>query len=192
MFDLFLSFILIYGIKSNVAINGAGVLIFQKEKQYTKFRLLNAMFLSLGVIFCLVISFFLDKYVYSTYNLEYLSVIISVLIVGIYNLIVSKAFSKMSHYTYYLYEKSCSFAIDFVFTLSIILSIDFKVFAMMEFLVMSFAIGLVLFICNLILGVYIEDSYKSSIDKQYLNLPARLFMLSIFSIILYYASMLIK
>ena len=192
MLNLFLSSMLVYGVKSNIVVNGAGALLFQREKQYAKFRILNSMFLALGTMLCLVLSYFLDKFVYSTYDLDYISVLLSVLMVGIYNLIVSKAFSKMSHYTHYLYEKSASFVIDIVYILSIIFSLDFASYNIDQFLMMAIAIGVVLFICNIIFGIFIEDAYKTSIDKHYLNVPSRLFMLSIFSIILYYASQLIK
>ena len=37
-----------------------------------------------------------------------------------------------------------------------------------------------------------EDANKSNIDRHYLNVPSRLFMMAMFSIILYYASLLIK
>ena len=148
MINLCLSSLLVFGVKHNVALNGAGVLIYQKEKQYTKFRLLSAMFLSLGTMLCLLISYFLDKYVY-------ISVLISVLFVGIYNLIVSKAFSKMSHYTNYLYEKSSSFIVDFVYTLSLIFAINFSLYEVSEFLMMMISIGIVLFVCNVIFGIFL-------------------------------------
>lgn len=193
MLNMILSFILLYGVKSNVLVfNSSGALLFQKEKQYTKFRILNSLFLALGIILCLIISYLLYNYVYKTYDLEYLSVLISVLIVGIYNLVVSKIFEKMSHFTHYLYEKSYSYAMDFVFILSIIFMIDMSAYSFGDFAILAGVIAVVMFVSNLLLGFYIEDANKATIDKYYLNVPARLFMLAMFSIILYYASLLIK
>ena len=105
MLELFLSFVLLYGVKSNVIVfNGSGVLTYQKEKQYFKFRILNSLFLAIGLIACLMISYVLYNYVYQPYDLGYLNVIISVLIVGIYNIIVSKIFALLVAHI----AKSCS------------------------------------------------------------------------------------
>ena len=120
----------------------------------------------------------------------YLNVLLSVLIVGIYNIIVSKIFAKMSNLTHYLYEKSYSFAFDMVFILSVIFTVNMS-FALLDFIVMAIAIAVAVFLSNMIFGAYIEDSNKTGIDQHYLNVPARLFMLAIFSIILYYASQLL-
>lgn len=193
MLELFLSFVLLYGVKSNVIVfSGSGALTYQKEKQYCKFRILNSLFLAIGLVLCLMISYVLYNYVYEPYDLGYLNIIISVLVVGIYNIIVSKIFAKMSHFSHYLYQSSYSFAIDFVFMLSMIFVADFATYAVVEFLIMALTIALVMFISNLIFGFYIEDANKSNIDRHYLNVPSRLFMMAVFSIILYYASLLIK
>ena len=149
------------------------------------------MFLSLGTMLCLMLSYLLDKFVYSTYDLDYLSVVISVLIVGIYNLFVSKAFSKMSHYMNYLYEKSSSFVVDFVYILSLIFTVDFSLYGISEFLMVMLAIGVVLFVCNIIFGIFLQDCYKGTIDKHYLNVSSRLFLLAIIAMILYFAAQLI-
>ena len=193
MLELFLSFVLLYGVKSNIVVmNSSGSLLFQKEKQYIKFRVLNSLFLMLGLIVCMTLSYVLYNYVYKMYDMLYLNVVISVLIVGIYNLIVSKIFAKMSHYTHYLYQKSYSFAFDFVFILSVIFTVDMAGYTLVEFVVMAATIALVVFVSSLIFGFYIEDANKSNIDKHYLNVPSRLFMLAMFSILLHYASLLIK
>jgi len=193
MLNLFVSFLLLYGIKTNVVLNsGAGSLLFQKEKQYAKFRILDTLFVAMGTILCLMISYILYSYIYKTYNMLYLSVIISVLVVGIWNLIVSKIFGKMSHFVHYLYEKSNSFVFDSVFILSVIFSIDMAAYAMLDFVILAATLAIVIFVTNLIFGFFIEDANKTNVDKHYLNVPSRLFMLAIFSIILYYASQLIK
>ena len=191
MFNTFLSFFLIYGLKSNILINsGSGALLFEKENQYLKFRLLNSLFVAIGLICCLIISYFLYTFVYMPSGMLYLNVLLSVLIVGIYNIIVSKIFAKMSKLTHYLYEKSYSFAFDMVFILSVIFTVNMS-FALLDFIVMAVAIAVAVFVSNMIFGAYIEDSNKTGIDQHYLNVPARLFMLAIFSIILYYASQLL-
>ena len=193
MLNLFLSFVLLYGVKSNVVVSvGAGVLTYQKEKQYLKFRVLNSLFLAVGIIVCLMISYILHSYVYKPYDLLYLNVVVSVLIVGIYNMIVSKIFAKMSHFSHYLYQSSYSYAVDFVFILSMIFVVDMAIYTIIEFLIMTATIAVVMFVSNLIFGFYIEDANKSNIDRHYLNVPSRLFMMAMFSIILYYASLLIK
>jgi len=192
MLELFLSFLVLFGVKSNVMISlGAGALEFQKEKQHIKFRVLNSIFLAIGLIFSLMASYALNHYIYQHFDLEYLGIVVTVLIVGIYNLIVSKIFSKMSHYTKYLYEESHSFAIDFVFTLAVIFVVDMS-YGIIEFLIMAGTIALTMFVSNLIFGLYVEDANKSAVNTNYLNVPSRLFMMAIFSMILYYASLLIK
>ena len=191
MFNTFLSFFLIFGLKSNILINsGSGALLFEKENQYLKFRLLNSLFVSIGLIICLIISYLLYTFIYMPSGMLYLNVLLSVLIVGIYNIIVSKIFAKMSNLTHYLYEKSYSFAFDMVFILSVIFTVNMS-FAFLDFVVMSVAIAVAVFVSNMIFGAYIEDSNKTGIDEHYLNVPSRLFMLAIFSIILYYASQLL-
>lgn len=193
MLNLFVSLLLCFGVSSNIVLlNGSGALMFQKEKQYTKFRVLDSLFVSIGAAVCLTAVYFLYSYVYKTYNLESLSILVSVLIVGIWNLLVSKIFSKMSHFTHYLYEKSNSFALDFVYLLSIIFIVDMSAYGLVEMLILAGVVALVTFFTNLIFGFFIEDSNKSAINDNYLNVPARLFMLAIFSVIVYYAAMLIK
>ena len=192
MLNVILGFLLLYGVKSNVVISlGSGALLFQKEKQYRKFRLISSFYLMLGVIVCLIISYFLHNYIYKPYDMLYLNVVVSVLMVGIYNILVSKVFANMSNFNHYLYEKSHSFAIDFVFILSLIFSADMSQ-KMLDFMLMALIIGIVMFVSNIVFGFFIEDSNKSSIDKHYLNVPSRLFMLAMLSILLYYASLLIK
>ena len=192
MLNLFFGFVLLFGIKSNIVLNsGSGALLFQKEKQYLKFRTLNSLFVALGTFVCLVISYFLTKYIYEPNDMLYLSVVITVLLVGVYNIIVSKIFAKMSHFVHYLYEKSHSFAIDTVFILSVIFSISVS-YVVVEFVLLAAAIAIITFVTNMIFGFFVEDANKSSVDRHYLNVPSRLFMLAIFSIILYYAAQLIK
>lgn len=193
MLNLFVSLLLCFGVSSNIVLlNGSGSLLFQKEKQYTKFRILDSLFVSIGAAVCLIATHLLYSYVYKTYNLESLSILVSVLIVGIWNLIVSKIFSKMSHFNHYLYEKSNSFALDFVYILSIIFIIDMSAYNMIEMFIVAGVVLIVTFVTNIVFGFFIEDSNKSTINNNYLNVPARLFMLAIFSVIMYYAALLIK
>ena len=70
--------------------------------------------------------------------------------------------------------------------------VDMAIYTIIEFLIMTATIAVVMFVSNLIFGFYIEDANKSNIDRHYLNVPSRLFMMAMFSIILYYASLLIK
>ncbi len=191
MLNLILGFIVLYGLKSNIVVSfGPGAMLMAREKQYAKFRAASSLLLMLGTILCLIISYFLNKYVYKPNDMFYLSTVISVLIVGLYNILVSKIFSKMSNFMHYLYEKSYTFAIDFVFIMSLIFVIDMSL-VLVDFIVMAAVIGVVMFISNMLFGFYIEDANKSHIDKTYLNVPSRLFILAIFSMLLYYAGMLI-
>ena len=127
MLNLILSFVLLYGIKSNIVISlGTGALLFQKEKQYLKYRTSNSFFLMLGVIVCLIVTYFLNKYIYLPYDMYYLSVVVSVLIVGVCNILISKIFANMSNFMHYLYEKSYSFVIDFAFMFFLKLPLGFR------------------------------------------------------------------
>ncbi len=192
MLNTFLSFLAFYGVKSNIVVSmGPGALLFQKEKQYRKFRIINALLLMASMLLCLVATYFLNVYVYKPNEMEYLSVVVSVVIVGVANLVISKIFSKMSNFHHYLYEKSNSFATDFVFVLSAIFMADISL-PVTSFLLSAAAMAIMTFVSIVVVGFFVEDANKSSVEASYQNVPSRLFMLAMVSILLYFAAQLIK
>ncbi len=190
MFQIFLSYLALYGINSNLMLNGAGTLEFQREKQYASFRLISSIFLIIGIVLTGTISYFLYKYVYSTYNLYYINTSVNVLIVGIYNLIVSAIWRKIKKFDNYLYQNSLSYAFDVVFTLSVIFTMNMNI-SISQFFISLAAIVIVVLVTNLILGFFVRWLNRGYMNVSVRNVPARLFMLAILSIILYYASQLI-
>lgn len=190
MFNLFLSYLAIYGISSNIMLGGAGTLELQREKQYASFRIISSLFLVLGIMLTSTISYFLYKYVYSTYNLYYINTSVNVLIVGIYNLFVSLIWRKFKKFNNYLYQNSLSYAFDVVFTLSVIFTLNMSL-GISEFFISLLAIVIVVLITSLILGFFVRWLNRGYMNVSVRNVPARLFMLAILSIILYYASQLI-
>ena len=74
MLEVLLSYLVLYGLKSNIVVaNGTGAAQFQREKMYRSFRLIDTLFLVLGVILCSFITYLLTTYVYVKFDLEYIS-----------------------------------------------------------------------------------------------------------------------
>ena len=191
MLQTFLSYLVLYGLKDNIFINnGVGALQIQREKMYTSFRFLNALFLILGIILTSTISYILHNFIYAKYDLFYISVSVNVFIVAIYHLIVSIIWQKISYFKHYLYETSFSYGFDVVYTLSIIFTLDMSI-GFSSFILSLLAIAIVVIIMNVFMGYYIKSMNRGYLNINFRNVPVRLFMLSIFSIILYYASILI-
>ena len=191
MLQVFLSYLVLYGLHSNLMLNGAGTVVFQREKQYMSFRLLSTLFLVVGIALTATITFFLYKFVYSSYNLFYISASINVLIVGLYNILVSyiwKRFGKS--FSYYLYDNAFSYAFDMVFTLSVIFTLNMSV-SIAEFFVSLSAVVIVVFVTSIIIGFFVRNLNRGYMNVSFRNIPARLFVLAIFSIILYYCAQLV-
>lgn len=191
MFETFLSYLALYGLRENIfIINGSGPLQIQREKMYRSFRYINALFLILGIILTSFISYILNNYVYEKYDLYYISVSVNVFIVAFYHLIVSHITQKLSSFNYYLYENSFSYGFDVVFTLSVLFALDMSV-KIVPFLMSLIVIIVVVFVMNVIVGFYIKSMNRGYLNINFRNISVRLFLFALFSILIYYMSLLV-
>lgn len=191
MFQTFLSYLVLYGLRDNIFVaNGSGALQIQREKQYRAYRYLNALFLIIGIIITSLISYVLHTFVYSKYDLYYISISVDVFIVALYNLVVSILIHKISDFHYYLYENSFAYGFDLVYTLSIIFTIDMNV-SFIPFISSLVAIAIVVMLMQVFMGFYIRSMNRGYLNINFRNISARLFLMALFSIVLYYASFLV-
>ena len=191
MLNVILTYLILYGVQNNlVVLNGSGALIFQREKEYTSFRYISTAFLILGVVLCAVISYFLNQFVYLKYNMHYISETVTIAIAGTYNMIVSKLLKKRPSFSNYLYDNSFSFAYDTVFITSVLFMINMNETMVNYFISIVIAV-VCIFVTNVIIGFFIKSLNRNYVNISARNIAVRLFMLSIFSIILYYAQMLV-
>lgn len=190
MISTFLNNLISYGLVNNVVVStGAGVVLMQREKTYRSFRYLSCLFLILGIVICSAISYALENYVYSKFDLGFVAVTANVFFVGIYNLLISKIWRKISSFKVYLYDSSFSYAMDFAFMLAVIFLLDMSL-AIVDFAMSVLAIGVVILVMNIFIGFFIESYNRSYVDKNFRNVSSRLFLFAIFAVILYYASIL--
>ena len=186
-----MSYLVLYGLQSNVLIStGSGAVQFQREKMYRSFRYISALFLVLGIAVCSFVAYVLQTYVYSKFDLEYIATTVIVLFVGLYNLIVAFIWSKISSFKHYLYESSYSYAMDFAFTLSVVFLLNMNV-SIMNFAMSVVAVIVSVFVLSALVGFFVESVNKSYINVNFRHVPSRLFLLAIFSIILYYAAQMV-
>lgn len=191
MLDLFLANLASFGLSNNIVVNsGAGVLLFGREKKYRLFRYVDTLFLMLGICICSVAMYFLDKYVFLKLDLSEIFIGITVLIACLYNLLISKLWGKMSLFGHYLYERSCSYVFDTIFTVFVVMSLDFTL-EILPFILSMGAVVLVVFLTVFIIGFFIEGINKSSLRLCFRNVSARLYLVAIFAVLLYYLNMLI-
>lgn len=191
MLDLFLANLASFGLSNNIVVNsGAGVLLFGREKKYRLFRYIDTLFLMLGICICSVAMYFLDKYVFLKLDLSEIFIGVAVLIACLYNLLISKLWSKMSLFGHYLYERSCSYVFDTIFTVFVVLNLDFTL-EILPFILSVGAVVLVVFLTVFIIGFFIEGINKSSLRLCFRNVSARLYLVAIFAVLLYYLNMLI-
>lgn len=190
MAEILLSYIILYGLKNNIVCSGSGSLLFQREKMYISFRYISTLFLMLGIALTSFASYFLQNYVYSKFDLELIGTTVIVLLAGLYNLLVSFIWSKLSSFKNYLYQSSYSYIMDFGYTLSILFTLDLSL-EIKDFAMMMAAILIVVFVMNLIMGFFVETYNKSYVNSNLRHVPSRLFLLAIFSILLYYAGLMI-
>lgn len=191
MFDVLLSSILNVGIKSNiVAENGCGPLLFSREKGYGFFRYLSMLFLIIGVCVCSIGVYFLQKYVLVKYELAEFKIFIVVLIVGLYNLIVSAIWKKSTYFGRYLYASSCSFAFDFVYIVYIVMQLNLEL-ELTNFLMGIVAISVVLIVMNLVIGIFVNGINRSNLNINFRNVSARLFLFAVIAFLLHYAKLFI-
>ncbi len=191
MVDIILSYIILYVVRNNVLIaNGTGAVQFQREKMYRSFRYISMLFLALGVVIASFASYVLNTYIYAKFDLFYISTSVLVLIVGLYNLFVAFIWSKISSFKQYLYETSYSYAMDFAYTLSVVFMLDMSV-SIANFAFSLIAVVLAIFVVNVFVGFFVESVNKSYINKNFRHVPSRLFLLAIFSILLYYIGIMV-
>ena len=191
MAQMLLSYLVLYGIRSNVIIlNGSGALVLQREKMYRSFRYLDAILVILGTVVISIITYILNTYVYAKLNLYYINFSVVVFMVGLYNLFVSYLWRKVSNFQNYLYQKSYSYAIDVAFMLSVILTLNMSL-PMADFLVSLVAISAVIFVSNMLVGFYVHSINRGYMNINFRDVSARLFILAIFSILVFYVGQLI-
>ncbi len=191
MIETFLSYLALYGLKENIfVVNGSGPLQIQREKMYRRFRYINALFLILGIILTSLIAYVLNNFVYEKFDLFDISVSVNIFVVAFYHLLVAHFTQKLSPFSFYLYESSFSYGFDVVFTLSVLFTIDMSV-KIVPFVTSLVAIALVVMVMNVLMGYYIKTMNRGYLNINFRNISVRLFLFALFSILIYYASLLV-
>lgn len=191
MFNVFLANLVTYGLNQNILVSsGYAALLLGREKKYRFFRHLNMLFTILGIAICSIAMFFINDFVINKFDVVEIKVGIAVLLAGLYNLFISFLWGKMSNFGQYLYEKSCSYVFDTVFIVFVVMTLDMTV-KIVPFIMTVLAIMAVVFVTNLIIGFYIESINKSSLKLCVRNVSARLYLVAIFAILLFYLGKLV-
>ena len=191
MLNVFLTNLVTFGLNSNIVVNsGVGTLLFGREKKYKLFRYVNTLFLMLGICLCAIATYFLNEYVYLKFDFAEIKVGVLVFLVCLYNLLIAFLWKKMSLFGHYLYERSCSYVFDMVFTIFAVLSLDLTL-AIVPFILSVAAVISVVFVATIVIGVYIDSINSSNLKIYFRNVSARLFLIAIFGVILFYANMLV-
>lgn len=191
MLETFLSYLVLYGLSGNILVSsGAGALQFQREKMYPLFRFINTLLLVVGIVICSLVSYILNKFVFMPYEMEYINISVLVLIAGLYNLIVSLIWRKISSFSHYLYQNSFSYAFDLVYTVFVVMMLDMSL-QIGYFMLSVLAISIVIIVMNAIVGFFVKSMNRGYMNVNFRNVSARLFFLAIISLILSYASMLV-
>ena len=190
MMQILLSYLVLFGLKNNIVVaNGTGAVQFQREKMYRKFRIIDTLFVVLGVIVCSFAAYLLNTYVYVKFNLDYISLSVAVVLVGVYNLLVNYIWSRISTLQHYLYESSYSYVMDASYMFSVIFTIDMTI-PIAEFSMQILAVAISILVVNILVGFYTESVNRSYVNSAFRNVPSRLFLLAIFSILLHYAGLM--
>ena len=191
MFNVLLSSLINVGVKSNiVAGNGAGPLIYTREKQYGMFRYVSVLFLILGVCLSSVAMYFLQKFVLTKFDLMEFKICIVVLLVGLFNLLVTFIWKKSSYFGRYLYASSCGYAFDLVFTIYVVMTMDMAL-EIAPFFMGLVAIAIVLLLMNVIVGIFVDSINRSNLNVNFRNITARLFLFAIIAMLLHYANLIV-
>ena len=191
MFNVFLANLVTYGLNQNILIsNGYGALVLGREKKYRFFRHLNILFMILGIAICAIAMYFFNQFVIDKFDVVEIKVGVLVLLAGLYNLLISFLWGKMSNFGQYLYEKSCSYVFDTVLIVFVVMSVDMTL-KIVPFIMTILAIMVVIFVTNLIMGFYIESINKSSLKLCVRNVSARLYLLAFYAVLLFYLSKLV-
>jgi len=191
MGNVLLSSLINVGIKSNIVVDsGVGPLLFSREKRYSLFRYISIMFLILGISVISVAMYFLQNYVLIKFDLLEFKVCIAVLFAGLYNLLITVIWKKSTYFGRYLYASSCSYAFDLVYIVYVVMSLDMSV-AVAPFFMNLVAIAIVLFAMHTLVCTFINSINRSSLNINFRNVSARLFLFAIISFLLHYAALLI-
>ena len=191
MMDVLLSSLINAGLKSNIVVDsGVGPLLFSREKRYGLFRYISVMFLILGISVIAVAMYFLENYVLSKFGLLEFKICIAVLFAGLFNLLVTVIWKKSTYFGRYLYASSCSYAFDLVYIVYIVMSLDMTV-AVAPFFMNLVAIAIVLFAMHTLVCTFVNSINRSSLNINFRNVSARLFLFAIISFLLHYATLLI-
>ena len=191
MFDVFLANLVTYGLNQNILIStGYGAILLGREKKYRFFRHLNILFTILGITICSIAMYFFNQLVIEKFDIVEVKVGMLVLLAGLYNLLISFLWGKMSNFGQYLYEKSCSYVFDTVLIVFVVMTLDMSL-KFVPFLMTILAIVLVIFVTNLIMGFYIESINKSNLRLCVRNVSGRLYLVAIFAILLFYLGKLV-
>ena len=189
--DVLLSLLINAGLKSNIVVDsGVGPLLFSREKRYSLFRYISVMFLILGISVIAVAMYFLENYVLSKFGLLEFKICIAVLFAGLFNLLVTVIWKKSTYFGRYLYASSCSYAFDLVYIVYIVMSLDMTV-AVAPFFMNLVAIAIVLFAMHTLVCTFVNSINRSSLNINFRNVSARLFLFAIISFLLHYATLLI-
>ena len=184
----FLEYLIFYGLKNNLVVcNSSGALIFQREKIYTKYRYLSALFISIGIIIGAVISYLMSRVSISSKNLDLTNITttLCIITVGGYNMLVSMIFKKSKKFHNYLYQNSFSYAYDMVFTLSVIFSLETSL-PITLFGMSLLAAIISVFVTTAIIGFFVRNLNRDYINESLRNTSVRLFMFAFFALIFYY------
>ena len=191
MLNLFLTNLETYSLTQNIFVNtGYGTLLIGREKKYRFFRYLNILFLLIGILLCSIATYFLNEFVFIKFDVSEIKLGVIIFISGLYNLLISFLWGKMSKFGQYLYEKSCSYVFDLVFTVFVVMTLDLTI-EFVPFLMVVLAMLVAIFVSNLIIGFYIENINKSSLKLCVRNVSARIYLMAFFAILLFYLAKLI-
>ena len=144
----------------------------------------------LGIILCSIATYFLNQHVFIKFDIPEVKLGVVILLAGVYNLLISFLWGKMSNFGQYLYEKSCSYVFDLVFTVFVVMMLDLTL-SIVNFLMTLISILVVIFVTYVIIGFYIESINKSNLRVCIRNVAARLYLLAFFAILLFYLSKLV-
>ncbi|MBQ4541247.1 MAG: hypothetical protein IJA23_00165, partial [Clostridia bacterium] len=79
---------------------------------------------------------------------------------------------------------------DVVFTLSVLFTLDFSV-KILPFIMSLISVGIVVFVMNVLMGFYIKTMNRGYLNINFRNISVRIFLFALFSILIYYASLLV-
>ena len=191
MFNLFLTNLMNFGLNQNIFVNsGYGAMLVGREKKYRFFRYINILFTILGIILCSIATYFLNQFVFEKFDILEIKVGSVIFLAGLYNLLISFLWGKMSRFGQYLYEKSCSYVFDLVFTVFVVMTLDLTL-SFVTFLMNLLALLVIIFATYVIIGFYIESINKSTLKLCVRNVAARLYLIAFFAILLYYLGKLV-